>query len=170
MLKGSTKALIFVVVIVGVIALLWKQQGAGGLRSQVLTSGDTASPTATLTVTNIAMKQNDTYMSISALPPNPHNFEARSADSIVFSWNTEHADSISFTQKTIPSGCPDSIAASEKSLDDIVDSSSGKSKIVLPDFADAPAGCTITNEVTVTAKNNTNGETATDSFQAVVKK
>lgn len=115
------------------------------------------------------MKQDATYVGIEMLPPNLRNFEARASDSIVFSWDAAHADLIKFSHKITPSGCT-GISASEKTLTDIESSSTGKSKIVLPDFSDAPAGCTITNEITVTAKNNTNGETATDSFQAVVKK
>lgn len=80
------------------------------------TSGDTASPEVTLQVTNIAMKQGSTYVGITTLPPNLKNFEARDYDAIVFSWNTAHADSIKFTLKTTPSGCPASIQPKEKAL------------------------------------------------------
>ena len=170
MLKGSTKALLFIIVVASVIAILWNQRSIGWLRSESLSaSGDAASPTVALRVTHIAMKQDNTYVGITMLPPNLRNFEARASDSIVFSWDSAHADVIKFAHKITPTGCA-GMQASEKTLSDIASSSTGKSKIILPDFADAPAGCTITNEITVTAKNNTNGETATDSFQAVVKK
>lgn len=171
MLKGSTKFLIFLVVVAGVIALLWKTQWTGGLRSQaIVSSGDNASPSVALQVTNIAMKQGSTYVGITTLPPNLNRFEARDADSIVFSWDAMHADNVSFTQSTTPTNCPSSITASTKTLSDLDNTSSGKGKVVLPTFADAPAGCTLTHTITVIAKNNTNGETVSDSFEAVVKK
>lgn len=170
MLKGSTKILLFVIVVASVIAILWNQKGVTWLRSQTLsTSGDTASPTVTLGVTNIAMKQGETYVDITTLPPNLRNFEARAGDSIVFWWDAAHADAVSFSHTVTPNGCS-GIKASKKNLTDIENTSAGKSKIILPNFSEMEGGCTITNTITVTAKNNTNGETATDSFQAVVKK